>query len=62
MSKPTERQLAFIKEMCEVLDMDNPDPKTKQDASNFISENIENYRFVVDELRCVDEMYDMLGD
>lgn len=48
--KPTEKQLSFIKGMCELLDIPNPDCKTKEEARNFISSNIDLYnRAKVDE-------------
>lgn len=52
MNEPaTERQLKFIEEICDVLDIPNPHAKTKAEASLFISENIAEYRYAIDEIR-----------
>ena len=40
---PTEKQLSFIEDICEVLEIDNPNCQTKEQASEWISEHIEEY-------------------
>ena len=42
--KPTEKQLNFIEEICYVLDLDEPQNLTKEEASKWISEHIDEYR------------------
>ena len=41
--KPTDKQLNFIKEICAVLEIKNPNCKTKQEASTWISNHIDSY-------------------
>lgn len=53
-SEATSKQLKFIEEICEVLDLENPNCKTKKEACQFIKENIDEYKDVIDNLKDVD--------
>jgi hypothetical protein len=41
---PSAKQVDFVQEICRVLHMDEPREYTKQAYSNFISENIEDFK------------------
>lgn len=43
MRKPTEKQKAFIEEICGVLEIKNPKCKTIEEASNFIQSHLWSY-------------------
>ena len=48
---PTEKQLKFIEEICDVLDLENPNCQTRQETYLFIHDNIEEYKMTIDELK-----------
>ena len=41
--KPTEKQLNFIKSICDELGLNDPEPKTKEEARWFISEHCDEF-------------------
>lgn len=41
--KPTEKQLRFIKAICEELCLEDPKPKTMEEARKFISEHADKF-------------------
>ena len=41
--KPTKKQLSFISEICDVLEIDNPNCKTIEEASDWIGEHLSLY-------------------
>ena len=57
MADMTDKQKKFIEDICEVLHIDFDDCRnfTKSEASEFISDNIEEYNFACEEMR---EAYD----
>lgn len=40
----TKKQINFIEQICKVLDIENPNCKTKEDAQKWISEHINEYK------------------
>lgn len=42
--KPTEKQLSFINHICEVLEIETPNCETKEQAKDFISNHIQEYK------------------
>ena len=41
--EPTEKQLKFIEDICDELDIDNPHCSTKQEASEWIHDHIDEF-------------------
>lgn len=41
--KPTQRQLDFIEDICEKLELDNPNCQTIEEASKWIADHIDDY-------------------
>ena len=49
MNRPvTEKQSQYIEFMCKILECDNPNCKTLEEAKKWISENQEEYRRTLD--------------
>lgn len=55
--KPTEKQLFFINRICEILNIDNPNCQTKEEASEWISDNVEEYNEYIEDMSDCEGMF-----
>jgi len=50
-TRPTKKQINFIKIICAVCELENPNCRTKEEASTWISSYIEYYKQVLNDPR-----------
>lgn len=60
--KPTEKQLKYIESVCKFLRIDNPNPKTKDEAKNWLSANVPTYKKKYRQVLKADEPMEMFED